>query len=309
MPNRPVDIRGYQGRSDLVPLLDFASRSFAARFPLGAQWHPGDLVWQLKPDYDRPHGVRMWFSTERVEAVTMFVAADQLWFETTPEAEDLVPDIVARAERTRLRNAGADSAPKLSIRVFAKDTQRIAALEALGYRDTAPEGVWYRRDLSQPLPDIALPDGFHLRDCVGIDAERRAAAHRDAWSDLSQIGIENARSSFSTVFYRAVAAAPYYDPTLDIVLEAPDGTYAANCICWVDPATGIAIFEPTGTHPAFRRRGLMRLAMLEAMRRLQQRGFKSAGVGTAHFNTPARSTYGSIASQYDETRWWTKVLA
>jgi hypothetical protein len=45
------------------------------------------------------------------------------------------------------------------------------------------------------------------------------------------------------------------------------------------------------------------------MRRLKTRGFKYAGVGTAHFNTPARSTYGGIATQYDETRWWTKVLA
>ncbi|HEX2594278.1 MAG TPA: GNAT family N-acetyltransferase [Rhizomicrobium sp.] len=309
MPNRPIDIRGYQGRQDLEPLLHFASRSFAERFPLGAQWHPGDIVWQLKPDYDRPHGVRLWFSGDRVEAVVMFTAADQLWFETLPEAEDLVPDIIARAERARLRNTGDDPAPKLSIRLFAKDARRIATLEALGYRDTAPEGIWFRRDLSQPLPDITLPEGFRIRDCTGIDSERRAAAHRDAWSDLSQIGITNARSTFSAEMYQSIAAAPYYDATLDLILEAPDGTYAANCICWPDPATGIAIFEPTGTHPAYRSRGLMRLVMLEAMRRLQERGFKSAGVGTAHFNTPARSTYGSIATQFDETRWWTKVLA
>lgn len=219
-----------------------------------------------------------------------------------------MPDIVARAERARVRNAEGDAEPKLSIRLFAKDTRRIAALEALGYRDTAPEGVWFRRHLSQPLPEIALPGGFRLRDCVGIDPERRAAAHRDAWNDLSEIGIENARSTFSTEMYRAIAAAPYYDPTLDIVVEAPDGAYAANCICWADPATGLAIFEPTGTHPGSRRRGLMHLAMLGAMRRVQQRGFRFAGVGTAHFNTPARSTYGSLAPQYDETRWWTKVL-
>jgi GNAT superfamily N-acetyltransferase len=307
MPNRPIDIRGYQGRQDLAPLLDFAGRSFAARFPLGAQWHPGDLVWQLKPDYDKPHGVRLWFSGDTVEAVVMFVAADQLWFETLPEADDLVPDIVARAERARLRNPG--DAPKLSIRLFAKDAARIAVLEQLGYRDSAPEGVWFRRDLSEPLPQIVLPDGFTLRDCTGVDPERRALAHREAWSDLSDIGIPNARSTFSADDYRAIAAAPYHDPSLDIVMEGPDGTYAANAICWADPATGLAIFEPTGTHPAYRRHGLMRLVMLEAMRRLKDRGFKYAGVGTAHFNTPARSTYGSIATQYDETRWWTKALA
>lgn len=308
MPNRPIDIRGYDSRQDLAPLLDFAGRCLAARFPLSTNWHPGDFIWELKPDYDRRHGVRMWMSDAGIEAVTMFMGVDTLWFDVLPESEDLVPDIVARAERARLRTADGAEQPKLSIRAFEGDARRIEALEALGYVRGEPDHVWFRRDLSLSLPHIAPLPGFRTRDCIGVDPELRAAVHRDAWNDLSEIGIPNARSSFSADVYRAVRDAPGYDPSLDILIEDESGAFVANCICWADATSRIGIFEPTGTNPAFRRRGLTRFAMLEGLRRLQQRGMKWAGVGTAHFNHPAIATYGSIFTPFDRTRWWTKVL-
>jgi GNAT superfamily N-acetyltransferase len=252
--------------------------------------------------------VRMWLSADRVVAATMFTGADTLWFEVLPDAEDLVPQIVGRAERSRLRTAEGGAPLALSIRAFEGDTRRIAAFEALGYTRGEPEGVWFRLDLSKPLPQLSWPDGFRLRDCTDVDPARRAAAHRDAWNDLSEIGIPNAKSTFTTDVYIALKNAPAYDPSLDLLVENEAGEFVANCICWADDASGMAVFEPTGTHPAYRRRGLMRLAMLEALRRVQQRGLKWAGVGTAHFNTPAIAAYGSLFAPLDRTRWWTKTL-
>jgi hypothetical protein len=306
MPDRP-DIRGYQGRSDLELLLAFASRSLTARFPLPSCWHPGDIIWLLKPDYDRPHRVRMWLSSRGAEAVVMFMGVDQVWLELLPDSEHLLPEIVAHAERARLR--GAEGAVKLSFRVYERDAQRIAALERLGYLRGEPDHVWFRRDLGEPLPDFPAPHGFRVRDSVEVDPVLRAKVHRDAWNDLSQIGIPDARSGFTTEVYLGIRDAPVYDPSLDILVEAENGEFVANTICWADPASGIGIFEPVGAHAKYRQRGLARFAMLEGMRRLKARGMAWAGVGTAHFNAPAIAAYSSFFPPLDSARWWTKTLS
>lgn len=268
MPSRSIDIRAYEGRGDLVPLLEFASRSFAERLPLNSCWHPGDIVWELKPDFDRPHRVRMWISDGCVVAVTMFSAADQLWLETLPTAEDLLPDIVARAERAAIRGGQRS----LSIRAFEGDARRVGGLEALGYMAGAPEGVWFRVDLTKPLADLPLPEGFRVRDSVGVDPGVRAKAHRDAWNDLSEIGLPDARSQFSEDHYRSLMTTPNYDPTLDMLIEAEEGTFVVNALCWADEGSGVGVFEPVGTHAQYRKRGLTRFAISEALRRIQATG-------------------------------------
>ncbi|HLZ83098.1 MAG TPA: GNAT family N-acetyltransferase [Caulobacteraceae bacterium] len=296
--------RPYLGAEDLAPLLAFGSRAFAQRFPLNANWHPGDFVWELHARRDRPQPIRMWDRAGGVTAVAWFTGPAQLLCEVLPDSENLVPQIVAYAE-----NAAGDQA-ELSIRAFDSDVGRITALQRLGYRRAAPEGVWFCMDLSAPLPAFHPPDGFSVRDSVGIDAARRAAAHRDAWNDLSRIGLPDARSAFTTEAYLSLRAAPVYDPGLDILLQAPDGGLVANCICWEDAHSGIGVFEPVGTHAAFRGRGLARQAILEGCRRLRARGHRWARVGTAHFNAPAISAYRSCGfEEYDHTSWWNRALS
>ena len=296
--------RPYLGADDLAPLLSFGSRAFAERFPLNANWHPGDFVWELHGRRDRPQPIRMWDSTTGVVAVAWLMGPGQLLIEALPDGEHLVPGIVARAE------ASAHDQAELSIRVFENDVGRTAALERLGYRRAAPEGVWFRMDLAAPPPVCSAPEGFSVRDSVGVDPARRAGAHRDAWNDLSRIGLPDARSSFTTEAYLSLRAAPVYDAALDLLVQSPEGELVANCICWADAESGVGVFEPVGTHAAYRGRGLARLAILEGCRRLRASGHRWARVGTAHFNAPAISAYRSCGFElYDRTSWWTKTLA
>ena len=294
----------YLGAGNLAPLLSFGSRAFAERFPLPANWHPGDFVWELHARRDRPQPIQMWGSTAGVTAVAWFMGPARLLFEVLPDSEYLVPEIVAHAE-----NAVHDRG-ELSIRAFESDSRRVTALQRLGYRRAAPEGVWFRMDLSAPPPAFDPPDGFSTRDSVGIDPARRAGAHRDAWNDLSRIGLPDARSGFTTEAYLSLRAAPVYDPELDLLVQSPEGELVANCICWADARSGIGVFEPVGTHAAYRGRGLARLAILEGCGRLRASGHGWARVGTAHFNAPAISAYRSCGFElYDRTSWWTKSLS
>ena len=303
------EVRTYRGLDDLAQLLEFASRAVAERSPLNAAWHPGDIIWSLKLNYHLRGGFRLWCSDEGIEAVASFVDRDAILLEARPRSEALVSEMVGWAA-ARVEALRSQEVPlRLSVRALEGDISRVKTLESLGFQHTAPEGVWFRRDISLPLGERAWMAGYSVQDSRGVDPAVRAKAHRDAWNHLDHIGIENATSSFSTEAYLSLRSAPVYDPELDILAVAPDGAFVANCIAWADPMSGVGIFEPVGTREAYRGRGLARMVILEGMSRLKDKGMADARVGTAHFNAPAIATYLTCGFElFDKTGWWTKVL-
>src|SRR5215470_1030415 len=85
--------------------------------------------------------------------------------------------------------------------------------------------------------------------------EAAVQAHVDAW----------APSSYTAEGYEGVRRTATYRGDLHVLVEAPDGTMAASTIMWLDEANQTAEFEPVGTHPGYRRRGLGRAMLLHGM--------------------------------------------
>jgi hypothetical protein len=308
-PGAPAASRSYQGLADLPSLLAFAGASTAGRSPLFSSWHPGDIVWELHATADQPHPARCWTGPDGVDLLAWPFGGGEVWLEALPSAESRVSEAVQWAENHWRDHRGDDRTTPLSIRAHERDITRIATLEALGYRKGDPDSVVFRMALDPPLPEVGPPPGFTTRDCVGVDPALRAQAHRDAWDHLDHMGIAGS-SRFSTQDYLALASLPVYDPALDILAVAPDGAFAANCIAWADPVSGVGVFEPVGTVLPQRGRRLARTVITEALRRLEARGMREARVGTAHFNHSAVAAYlASGFSIVDRTHWWTKALA
>lgn len=297
--------------TDVPTLTRFASEAVRARFPHDAIWHPGDIVWELLVEattgaFDQPHAMQAWTSAGEAVAVAWFVGLRKLCLECLPDRDDLIPEMLAWAEGVS-RDEAYD---QLSVLVMDRDVQRASRLAASGYRADELQSVVFRSDLAKLTSTAPPPDGATALDCRDVDAEARAACHRDAWNDLSNIGIENAHSDFSADVYRSLRDASAYDPSLDILIQAPSGEFASNCICWADVGSGVGLFEPVGTSSRFRGRGFARAVVSEGLRRLQSRGMRWARVSTAHFNAPAIATYKSCGfGAVDQTRWWTKPLA
>lgn len=288
------------GPDDHELLLEFASHATAARLPRFAQWHPGDIAWATRCG---PLRQTLWRDGDRIVAAGWFETPSELWLETLDEA--VVPDILRWAEREPYLGAAAE----LSVRAFESDAPRIAAFEALGYRLARPDGVWFERVLAGGLGDAPAPEGFRVRDARGLDPAHRVAIHADTWSDLTHLGIPLGRSDFTAAKYDAVRASPAYDPELDLVVEAADGTLAACALAWSDAVAGVGIFEPMGTHPAWRGRGLAGLLIAEGFRRLKAKGCRLARIGTAHFNASAMAAHSrAVSAPKDRTLWWSKVL-
>lgn len=312
-PAAGMTARRYEGLADLPGLLAFASLSTAQRAPLAACWHPGDLIWALQTKADQPQPCRFWAGPNGVEALAWFESDGEVWLETLAGSEALIVEAVAWVEQAwlaKLAREGRDPTTPVQIRAERHDADRIAALEALGYETAGPAGVGFRLRLDAgALPPVELPPGYSVRDSVGVDPERRAAAHRAAWDHLDHLGIVNARSQFSTEAYLSLTRLPVYDPTLDMLAVAPDGTFAASCICWPDQASGIGSFEPVGVALAHRGQRLASAVLREAAHRLQARGFREARVGTAHFNLAAIKAY--LAAGFapgGASHWWSKAL-
>jgi ribosomal protein S18 acetylase RimI-like enzyme len=96
--------------------------------------------------------------------------------------------------------------------------------------------------------------------------------------------------------YRNVMAAWPYRPELDLVVEAPDGSFAAFCLAWIDQQNRVGELEPVGTHPDHRRRGLAAAVCTAALGALRDAGAERAVVnarGDAEHPTPKR-LYESI---------------
>ena len=119
-------------------------------------------------------------------------------------------------------------------------------------------GSWTQLN-ERDLTDVAepvLPGGFRFRTADEAGPAAAVQAHLDAW----------APSTYTAEGYQGVRQTAPYRGDLHILVEAPDGTMASSTIMWLDEANRTAEFEPVGTHPGYRRRGLARAMLLHGMR-------------------------------------------
>lgn len=298
----------YRGQEDVPQMRELlVSRRASAGHGC---WHVGDLVWRLflhSRQYDLQETVRLWedsagnllgfaiFSPPaartgfelQVHPQARGVLEDQMldwleayWRETMPAS------LRAEGETISRNDIQPETGLYTDVGVYDDDASQVAALERHGYVRTEPSGALLLRPLNEPIPLPSLPAGFTVHQVAGEhEVANRASAHREAFNSTRT----------TDEHYLRLMHTPGYTPELDLVAVAPDGTFGAFCIGWVDPVNKAGEFEPVGTRPAFRRQGLARAVLLEGLRRFKVCGAESAIVGPIDFNEDAaRRLYRSI---------------
>jgi len=220
--------------------------------------HAGDLAWWLhRAEAKR----RLWLDdAERCVAWGWLDAPAQLAYEVSAEHRegDLHREVLAWLETE-------GTGDTLTTYVLESDRATASLLESLGYQ--RPDAYkWYAfhlRELDGDVGEPTVPGGFRLRTVASDDDFReRVAIHRAVW----------APSRVTEDVYRRVTQAWPYRADLDCVVEAPDGRFAAYVLCWYDDMSGVGLFEPVGTHPDFRRRGLGAAVCRYGLQRLREEG-------------------------------------
>lgn len=238
-----------------------------------ASWHVGDVAWGLRQHEDRENEwkIRLWVEDGRVVAWSWLKhdGRDRLEHDVHPQHLHLLDEILT------------EPAARVACS-YEDDAERRAALARHGFTHAGQAMHYLVRDLAEPPEPPRLPDGFRYRTVRADDVPERVSIHREVW----------APSRVTESSYAQVRAEWPYRESLDCVVEAPNGRFAAYCLCWPDDEHRVGEFEPVGVRAEFRRRGLGAAVCTFALRRLHEEGGRQAIVYCAP--APACALYESL---------------
>ncbi len=239
----------------------------------------------------------LWFDDNQLIAFALVDEYNNLLFDCLPDQLDSLGDEFIEWGLSHLNS----EAKSLDATCRESDTTRVAFLEKHGFVRTSTETIAMRRDLDEPIPDPVLPAGFIIRSVKGEEeAEALAELHRLAF------GTDHVTTEDRLTWMRV----PEYDPSLDLVAIAPDGTFAAYCMCSINTEqnqlTGNSEgqTDPVGTHPHYQKLGLARALLLTGLSLLKERGMKTACLGTSSDNIAMQKTARSVGFYISHKKLW-----
>lgn len=314
-------------RDDFPVFLDFVAGN-AARRPVGHTClMTSDVAWQF-PGCAPRENVRLWWDQSSLAAYGWFQPPDELKFDVRSDFGSdakIFVEILEWAEQRRslfppsypfyiplesmdewaevIRNplpVPSSEDRYLVTTALESDQERIEILDKSGFGTTKHFEPILTCDLTEVATSHA-PDGFTLRHVEEADLERRVALHSAAWAPASGFNMDR--------YLKVRAITEVFDPDLDIVAVADDGTFASYTIAWQDPLSLIGSFEPFGTHPGYRGTGVSKAVIHEGFRRLVRKGMQHARIYTAGFNHQAAKLYRNCGFvQVDVNRTMIKKL-
>jgi ribosomal protein S18 acetylase RimI-like enzyme len=159
------------------------------------------------------------------------------------------------------------------------------------------------RSGQDPLPAVALPDGFQVKSSV---AEREEDYLRVMRRSL-------VRDADREWFRRVFSGDPEYHPADLFILcrgDEPVGAAAAWRHEWKGRRAGLV--HMVGVDPSCRRRGVGRALVLLVLHRLRDKGFHEVLLRTEDFRAPALALYRSLGFRPIYVHWthrlrWMKV--
>lgn len=275
--DRPADLRL------LLELLENWKRSD----PSGDYEHVGDILWALRePNLDPNSNITFLENDGRAEGFC-FVESGFITFRTLPglpvESDE---ELLRWGEQVVLsRSSGKGDGASCMTQARDGNMPRLSMLSRLGYKADGNYFIILERPTDDNSANARLPEGFSFVD--GPDEERiddYVRMHREAWG---------AGSTYTAEVHRHMMQNPGYEGFLNPTVVSPEGEIAASCIIWLDRSNRVGEIEPLQVSPSFRRLGLARITVFEAVRRMYSRGMERALVYNAAVNKAAGRLYAT----------------
>lgn len=157
------------------------------------------------------------------------------------------------------------------------------------------------RSLAEPIPQPQFPEGFASRPTNADEAEAWIALYNQSFVDHWHFTPITLRDREFRLTY------PTYQPELDWIAVAPDGTLVGFCGGEIDHDENAQKGRKEGwigilgTRRGYRRQGLARAMLLQGLHQLQAAGMETAllGVDTQNPNQ-AKNLYESVGFQLKE---------
>lgn len=268
-----ISSRLYEGEKDFQTMLDLMSRIrpavHASDYPTKVDIEENLAVEEIRAN------ARLWFDAGQPIGWAYVDTLHNLYWELEKSYTDSVgAEMVVWGMNCVRKNLAAGESSTLDASCREDYQERMDFIRQHGFRQTEVVTVHMKRNLSEHISAPELPQGFQMRSVKGIEeAEAIASTHRAAFG-----------TDYMTTENRLIIMnSSEYDPSLDLVVVAPDGTIAAYCTCSTKPG-GQGYTDPVAVHPNYQRKGLSRALLLKGMQMLKERGMKSAHLGTSGDN-------------------------
>lgn len=219
--------RPYNGEDDYTRMQTLLTVGYALDGP-AVYCTIGDLDWwrSTSDDPDAIAQAQLWLDDRDVIGF-VWPGKGQVNIITHPHHRAIEEQMLTWAEQRRPDTPPAEGQPlRLRVGSLTRDAARNALLQRRGYQRTDDFFRCHSYLLDGPLPEPQLPPGYTLRHLQGeADLDQRVAVHRDAF----------APSRMSVAKHQRAMSAPTYRQDLDLIVVAPDETFAAFSIVWFDP--------------------------------------------------------------------------
>ncbi len=271
----------------------------------GNRFHTAGPLWQ--PERFASH--QLW-ETDEGQLVGVLIPEEKGWVDLQihPVArQQIEEEMIAYAEEHWAKETD-DGKRELTFTVYEYDAPRLRILQRRGYEKQAYG--WINRRMhfaNQPIPTPVVAEGYTMRstdpaesgdlagDCQKIADLLNAAFNRPGFHQGEDV-------------MAFVTRTPMFRHSLNLVMEAPDGSIAAHVGVNYDEINRFGIFEPVCTHPNHLRRGLAKALMLEGMHRLKALGATEVEVSTGDADA-ANALYDSIGmTEHYKAYCWKKVF-
>jgi GNAT superfamily N-acetyltransferase len=282
-----MTLRAFKGGSDYEAVSEFLIGLYQPANRDGNWFQP---IWEYAythPWFDETSVGKfgIWEDEGQIVGVATYeLRLGEAFFNTHRDHAHLKPEMLTYAE-DQLSARGDDGNRRLQAYVSDFDGAFEEVVVSRGYKKH-PDS---HRHISQfviplPFPVISVPEGFRLKSLADDNDLRKMhrVLHRgfDHPGEPPEDGVEGCRK---------MQSGPNYRKDLAIVAEAPTGDFAAYAGMWFDSVNRFGYVEPVATDPDYRRRGLGRVCVLEAIRRCGELGATVAYVGT---DTPFYLSFG-----------------
>jgi len=260
----------------------------------GSEYSPEDDEW-----------VKIWEHVDgegsAIVAVTILESNGYFWINIHPDHNALVKEIIPAIEAQRKHmSKGEEEELKIGTPVPVSFKSRIAHLKELEYEDGGVCEHNRIRPLNLPPPEFQPPEGYTIRHvALPEDFEEYRKVLGSVFPHCANI---------TKNLVRIYTEAEFYNDDLDIVVEAPDGSFAAFTTVRIDPISRMAELEPVGTHPDHRGLGLGKAICAEGIRRVQKYDPSCMVILGAASTESATRLYDSLGFSKVDDHIWKKLV-
>ena len=246
----------------------------------------GSIILPQVFEYAHMHGAFEWFKTHhfgiweddgKIIGATFFeMDMGYAYLHTHKDYRFLLPEILEWAERELYSEE--DGKRLLEIEISENEHDKRELLKSFGYSCISTGGLWNIFPYDKLFPECKLPEGFTIIDGTNVDYLKL----HHCW----YLGFDHSETPNDNFDCRVFSwNNPSANSTFLTIVVAPTGEYACALGMWVDETNKYAYLEPLATIPKYRRMGLAKVCLIEAMKKTKALGAKYCIGGDREFYT------------------------